>query len=550
MDTRRLPEIVRGLTRERLAELVAEVAENGSPEEQIALAEAMPRQDVADPSDGDPADFAAALDPTYRRRPHVDALAAAVRETVEQAQDGSGSGRLIVSMPPQVGKSYTASLWTPAWFLARHPDRQVILASHEDRLAVSFGRQVRDTLRRYGEAGQVQVRIARDVAAAGEWETSLGGGMLSRGIGGSITGRGGHLLVIDDPIKDFAQAHSHAIRKAHWDWWLSTAQTRLRAGSVVLVVMTRWHEDDLAGRLTSDEWEGDPDEWRVLRIPALGEGSTEDVADGRVAPDALDRDEGVPLTTAADDEDPDEAGARWERTRRSVGPYVWAGLYQQRPSEPEGTILRRAWWQFYSRVGERLMRPDGSSVEVANLRIYQSWDMAFKDKATSDWVVGQVWGALGQGDRFLLAQVRGRMDFVETKRAVRQLRSAWPSTEATWIEDKANGPAIIAELRREISGLVPHNPRESKEARAWATQGDLEAGSIWLPAPEGDPWVRDFIEECAAFPNGSHDDQVDAYTQAILRMRRGETEIRRPTGSRAEAQRGMTPATRRTIRRA
>ena len=538
------PDLLRafaGKTREQIAAMVASM-----PTEMVlAAAEELPRAATAiDLAAGDPADFASALDPTYRRRPHVDALAAAIRQTVDATAEGTGPSRLIVSMPPQVGKSYTASLWTPAWYLERHPHRQVILASHESRLATSFGRQVRDTLIRHAAAGRVQVRLARDVAAASEWETTQGGGMLSRGIGGSITGRGAHLMLIDDPLKGFAEAHSVAIRQAHWDWWLSVAQTRLRPGAVVIVVMTRWHEDDLAGRLLSPEFEGDPDEWRTVRIPALGEG---DVEHDDVAPDALGRAEGEPIATAADDEDLDAAATRWEATRRSVGPYVWAGLYQQRPSEPEGTILKRAWWQFYRLDAGRIVRPDGSTVLLDEMRIYQSWDLAFKDRSSSDWVVGQVWGASG-GDRFLLAQTRDRLDFVATKRAVRQLRAAWPSTAATWIEDKANGPAIIAELRREISGLLPVNPRESKEARAWATTGDLAAGNIWLPAPEEAPWVRDFVEECAAFPNGSHDDQVDAYTQAILRMR-GEGGIDRPTGSRAGGPRGVTAATRRTISR-
>ena len=803
------PDLLRafaGKTREQIAALVASM-----PTEMVlATAEALPRASTAvDPAVGDPADFATALDPGYRRRPHVNALAAAIRETVEAAADGSGPSRLIVSMPPQVGKSHTSSLWTPAWYLERHPDRQVILASHESRLAVSFGRQVRDTLVRHADAGRVQVRVARDVAAAGEWETTQGGGMLSRGIGGSITGRGAHLLLIDDPLKGFAEAHSLTIRQAQWSWWLSVAQTRLRPGAAVIVVMcmtgdtpvlrpdgtatplrdirpgdriatyergrlttstvrnwanqgpddvfairmesgrvvranarhpfltvdedgnqrwqrtdslkpgtriltatgveshappttvtdpsrarasaprtttrpdgqadtdlprptpkpaaprasstataspprtttgwspsrtasapsadrsrptaqptgaassasttttkpgpsadscattatssssatsprpdstpplstwnvtpdtvvevvpagredvydiqvdrtenfianglvshnTRWHEDDLAGRLLSGEHEGDPDEWRVVRIPAFGEG---DVPDDGVAPDALGRDYGVPIATAADDESVDAAAVRWEGVRQSVGPYVWAGLYQQRPSEPEGTVLKRGWWQYYRIDRDRLVRPDGSTVDVSDLRIYQSWDLAFKDRSTSDWVVGQVWGSAGpHGDRFLLDQVRDRLDFVATKQAVRRVRDRWPSTAATWVEDKANGPAIIAELRREISGLVPVNPRGSKEARAWATTGDLSAGNIWLPAPEDAPWVRDFVEEAAAFPNGAHDDQVDAFTQAIDRMR-ATGGVERPKGSRSSERPSVTSLTQRRVTR-
>lgn len=537
-------------TREQLQAMV----EGLSPADVMLLTEQVPRADVAvDPATGGPADFATELDPGYRTPPHVRLLSDAIRQTVEEAQAGTGPGRLIVSMPPRVGKSFTSSLWTPAWFVERHPDKQVILVSHDGNYAVSWGRKVRDALRRYAEQGITQARVSRDVAAAGEWETTQGGGMLSRGIGGSITGRGGHLFLIDDPLKDFAAAHSIAVRRAQWDWWLSTAATRLEPGAAVVLVMTRWHEGDLAGRLTSAEYEGDPEEWRVLRIPALGEGDVADVVDGQVAPDGLGRAPDVPLRLASTEETEDEARERWNRIRRSVGPYVWAGLYQQRPSEPEGTILKRGWWQFYRREGDVLVLPGehGKQIEISRLRIVQSWDLAVKDKQTSDYVVGQVWGALGQGSRFLLDQYRGRADFVETKRQMRLLRARWPQTAATYVEDKANGPAVISELREELSGLVAHNPKGDKVQRAYGVQGDLESGSLWLPDPGTAGFdVRALIDEAAQFPNGANDDQVDALTQAIIRLRGGKTEIGVPRGSKTNGSvGGRTPLTSQRIQR-
>ncbi|MFN2345165.1 MAG: phage terminase large subunit [Dermatophilaceae bacterium] len=526
-----LLDVFRGLTRAEVAALVGQL-----PLDVVqATAEALPRASHdRDLAAGGPAGLALALDRGYRRPPHVALLSDAIEQTVLEAMNGTGPGRLIVSMPPRVGKSYTASLWTPAWYLERFPDRNVILASHDGNYSVSWGRKVRDLLRRHGD--QLQVRIARDSAAAGEWETTLGGGMLSRGIAGSITGRGGHLLLIDDPIKDFAAAHSAAIRQAHWEWWLSTAQTRLEPGAAVVLVMTRWHDDDLAGRLTSNEHEGDPDEWTVLRIPALGEGKVDDVEAGKLAPDALERQAGEPLRLASTDETEEQARARWAKIRTGVGPYIFAGLYQQRPSEPEGTILKRAWWHYYRRVGDEIVRPDGTVVAMSRLRIVQSWDLTFKDNTSSDWVVGQVWGALGAGPRFLLAQYRDRADYPTTKAAMRAMREDWPSTEATFVEDKANGPAIIADLRDEISGLVPVNPKGDKVQRAYGVTGDLEAGSIWLPVPDEAGFdVRGLVQECAEFPNGTHDDQVDALTQAILRLRAGGTTVSKPTGSKGDA---------------
>ena len=543
---------LRGLSREQMRRVVASL----SPADVVALAEAVPRASIAvDPAAGGPGELAEALDPGYRKPDHVALLSDAIRQTVDEAIDGTGTGRLIVSMPPRVGKSYTASLWTPAWYLERHPDRNVILASHDGNYAVSWGRKVRDLLKRFGSEGRLQARVSRDVAAAGEWETTQGGGMLARGIGGSITGRGAHLLLIDDPLKDFASAHSIAVRQSQWDWWLSTAQTRLEPGAAVVLVMTRWHEDDLAGRLVSGEHEGDPEEWRVLRIPALGEGDVQDVAEGRVAEDSLQRAPDVPLRIASTEETDEEATARWNKIRRGVGPYVWAGLYQQRPSEPEGTILKRGWWQFYRREGDALVLPGSTlgklgRVDLDKLRIVQSWDLAVKDKQTSDFVVGQVWGSLGDGHRFLLDQYRDRADFVETKRQMRILRARWPQTSATYIEDKANGPAVISELREELSGLVAHNPVGDKVQRAYGVQGDLEGGSLWLPEPGTAGFdVRGFIDECAQFPNGANDDQVDALTQGILRLRGGRTEIGKPTGSKQGQGTGRLPTTRARISR-
>lgn len=542
----------RGLTRGQIRSMVEALP----PADVMALAESVPRANIAvDPAAGGPGELAEALDPGYRKPPHVALLSDAIRETVDEAIQGTGPGRLIVSMPPRVGKSYTASLWTPAWYLERHPDRNVILASHDGNYAVSWGRKVRDLLRRHADEGRLQARVSRDVAAGGEWETTQGGGMLARGIGGSITGRGAHLLLIDDPLKDFASAHSIAVRQGQWDWWLSTAQTRLEPGAAVVLVMTRWHEDDLAGRLTSPEHEGDPGEWRVLRIPALGEGDVADVEEGRVAEDSLQRAPDVPLRLASTEESEDEARERWDKIRRGVGPYVWAGLYQQRPSEPEGTILKRGWWQFYRREGDVLVLPDAAlgrlgRVEVGRLRVVQSWDLAVKDKQTSDFVVGQVWGALGEGHRFLLDQYRGRADFVETVKQMRVLRARWPQTAATYIEDKANGPAVISELREELSGLVPHNPKGDKVQRAFGIQGDLQAGNLWLPEPGTAGFdVRGFIDEAAQFPNGANDDQVDATTQAILRLRGGRTEIGKPTGSKTGQGQGRLPTTKARIQR-
>lgn len=475
---------------------------------------------------GDPARLASVLDTRYKRPPHVALLAEAVADTV------ASGGRLLVSMPPRAGKSATASLWTPVWFLAAHPDRSVILASHESNFAVSWGRRARNVWRQAYRRGVVPVDVAREVSAAGEWETTAGGGMLSRGIGAGITGRGADLLLVDDPVKDFASAHSRLVRDAQWEWWLSTALTRLEPGAAVVVTMTRWHEDDLAGRILSDEWDGDPNRWRVLRIPAIAEDD-----------DVLGRPPGDPLLLASLDETPEEAAVRWQETRATVGPYVWSGLYQQRPSEPEGALLRRAWWHRYRLDGDDVVRPDGGRVPVSRLRVVQSWDLALKD--TGDYTVGQVWGA-DVGDMFLLEQVRDRMDYPRARDAIRDVSARWPQAEAVLIEDAANGPAVMADLRREVAGMRPVTPRGSKVSRVIAVQGAVEAGNVWLP--ERAQWnVQALVDEAAEFPQGTHDDQVDALTQAVLWLRRGAgTRVQVPRGLERDA---VLPQSRRRIER-
>ena len=491
-----------------------------------------------------PARLASDYDVKFRTPPHIELLSRAVEQTVREAQDGTGKGRLIVSMPPRAGKSYTTSMWTPVWFLAKHPDKNIILASHESNFAVSWGRKARDLYRRLNQSAVIRNGVSQEVSAAGEWETTAGGVMLSRGIGGAITGRGAHLMLIDDPIKDFVQAHSAQVRQNHWDWWLSTAQTRLEPGAAVVVVMTRWHEDDLVGRLLSAEHEGDPDDWRVLRIPALGERAV----DSEPA-DALSRDEGEPLLLASQSETVEQAVERWEQTRLSVGSYVWAGLYQQRPSEPAGQILRRAWWQFFKMVDGDIVLPDGRVLEMSKLHVVQSWDLTFKDADDSDYVVGQVWGSHG-ADRFLLDQWRGRADMVETVGQIRRLREKWPATSVTWVEDAANGPAVIATLRRELSGVVPRKPRGSKVARVYAVQGQVESGHVWLPSPSHVSWVADLVEESAAFPNGANDDQVDALSQALVGLSEfGQARVAAPRGSVNAVQSGRTAQSRRRVAR-
>ena len=255
------------------------------------------------------------------------------------------------------------------------------------------------------------------------------------------------------------------------------------------MVRTRWHEDDLAGRLLAADVAGEGGGWEYVRIPALSEG------DG----DALGRAEGVALWPERYDE------TALAAIRRAVGSVVWQALYQGRPSAPEGGMFKRDAWRYGA--------PPDADPDVA----YASWDMTFKDAKSSDYVVGQVWGRWG-ATYYLVDQVRGRWDFVRTCRELELLDEKHPYVSGHLIEDAANGPAVVSAMRERVAGLIPIRPDGSKEARAAAVSPLQESGSLYLPDPSAQPWVRQFVDEAAEFPNGVNDDQVDAMSQALRRL--------------------------------
>lgn len=425
--------------------------------------------------------YAIAQQESYQVAPHHKAIA----KRLEAVESGA-IRRLMIFMPPRHGKSMLASQFFPAWYMGRNPDKYLIQATYGQELADDFGRKVRDQLRDPLHRKMFPgCELRDDSQAVRRFHTAAGGTYFAVGVGGPITGRGAHLLLIDDPIRNQEDAESETFRRKLKDWYGSTAYTRLMPGGAVVVIQTRWHEDDLAGWLLREhEHEG----WEVVSLPAINE------AGEALWPEAY----------------PVE---RLQGIKRAVGSRVWEALYQQRPSPADGGLIKRGWWKFYREA-------PGNFDEII-----QSWDATFKDTQKSDFVVGQVWGRKG-ADRYLIDQTRGRMNFPATLAAIRTMSAKWPQAAVKLIEDKANGPAIIATLKGEISGLIPFEPQGSKEARASAISPQIEAGNVYLPDPTyleaGDrSWVHDFIEEAAAFPNGAHDDQVDAMTQALIRMKQG-----------------------------
>lgn len=467
-----------------------------------------------------PGDLARRLNPKTVQTEALDVIDAALVWAAT-----TPDARLIICLSPQEGKSVRAGGDFPTWLLQRNPDLRIVAASYGQQLATRNGRAIRARLVAHPELG---LRIAADNGAAGEWTIAgRAGGVFSVGVGGGLTGRPADFLIIDDPIKNLEEAESEAYRQSVWDWWQAVASTRLAPGAGVVLILTRWHDDDLAGRLLRDA-AADPDaeQWRVVNIPAQADHNPD-----AGETDPLGRAPGEWLRSARG-----RSVKQWEAIRKRVGPRVFASLYQGRPAPTSGNIFPAdAWDGPTDETGTPARRytdpfwleqPDGSLyVPAADptgpeppATLIQSWDLTFKDTAASDYVVGQVWLRRG-AHAYLLDQVRDRLDFPATLNAFRALSARWPQALLKLVEDKANGPALIASLSASVPGIVPVEPRGSKVARARAVQPLVLAGNVHLPAQQValfDP--RELVAEAERFPTGAHDDQVDALTQALDRL--------------------------------
>lgn len=412
------------------------------------------------------------------------------------------SPRIIITMPPRSGKSEIVSRRFPAYVFGRYPDTQIIACSYGADLSQRMNRDVQRGIDSVGYA-----RVFPDTTLAGLNAKAAQGNFIrtadlfeivghhgsyrSCGVGGGITGAGADILIIDDPIKDAADANSQTIRQKIWDWYTSTAYTRLSPGGGVIVMCTRWHLDDLVGRLLAASMSGEGDQWDIVNYPAIAEH------------DEPHRKAGEPLHPQRFDL------AKLNAIHAAVGERVWQALYQQHPVPDTGAVFKADWIQTY--------RP--ADLPAVFDRTVMSWDMTFKGTNESDYVVGQVWGR-SEGRFYLLDQVRGHWSFVETLDQVIALAKKWPNVTRKLIEDKANGTAIIDTLRKHVPGIVPITPTESKPARAAAVSSLWEAGNVFLP--EYCPWIKTtFIPELLSFPAAAHDDQVDAMTQALADLSKG-----------------------------
>lgn len=427
---------------------------------------------------------------------------------------------LIIQMPPQHGKSMSITETLPSWYLGKWPERRIIEVSYNETFAQRFGRRNREKVKEFGKK-LFGISISKGKDSNEEFELSNNiGGMISRGIMSGVTGNPAELIIIDDPIKNREEADSDNNREKQWDEWQSSIKSRLAAGAKVIVIMTRWHEDDLAGRIITNE-----KNVTVINLPCEAE---ENDPLGRELGEALFPEIGKDnnwLRQFKESYTTDTSGA----ATGGGGPRAWLALFQGRPSAQEGNMLKRYWWRYWKPRGVDLppVTVRGQNGELINIeaidlprhfdRMLQSWDMTFKDSAGTDLVAGGVW-ATKWADIFYLDQVYERMDFPTTCRAVISLTKKWPNVTTKLVEDKANGPAVISMLKHRVGGLIPVLPEGSKQARASAVSPLIEAGNVYLPHPMIAPWVNMFIEQCAAFPNGTNDDLVDEMSQALKRF--------------------------------
>lgn len=397
--------------------------------------------------------------------------------------------RLIINMAPRHTKSEFASYLFPAWMMGRDPRMKIIQATHTTELAVNFGRKTKNLIdsEEYREVFP-EVKLAADSKASGRWDTSRGGMYYAVGVGSNLAGRGGDLVIIDDPHSEQTAMSSSGFDDA-WEWYTGGPRQRLQPGGSIVLVQTRWSEKDMTGRLLQ-AMARDPlaDQWEVVELPALFE-------DGAAC---------WPEFWSVDD---------LIAVRASIPVGKWNAQYQQNPTNEESAIIRREWWR----------RWEKSTIPQLQY-VIQSYDTAFSKRETSDYSAITTWGVFfpeeGGGPNLMLLDSRkGRWDFPELKNLALEQYQFW-DPETVVIEAKASGLPLTHELRNMGIPVVNFTPSRGNDklSRVHSVSPIFEAGLVWVP---DQPWADEMIEEVAAFPKGEYDDLVDSMTQALMRYRQG-----------------------------
>ena len=441
---------------------------------------------------------------TWKRTRLSEFLAQKVQEFAE-TDTGNAYDILVISCPPQHGKSITITESFPSWYIGTHPTANVIIACYSSEFGNRFARRNKEKIKALG-SDLFGISIGA-IDRADEFELdNAKGRLISRGIMSGITGNPANLIIMDDPIKNQQEADSPTYRNNLWEEWQSSIKTRLAAKAKIVIILTRWHEDDIAGRVLENEPNA-----TYLRIPIEAEEN-----------DPLGREVGEALCPELGKDNAWLADFRQSYINDPQGGIrAWTALYQCSPRVESGNLVHRDWWRFYD--------PDDQTLLFGSELI--SVDAAFKSADSNDFVAIQVWGKR-KNDYYLRASFNKHLDFPGTVAMIRSVKAMYPNVRAVLIEDKANGPAIVQTLQRDPDMFVlAINPQGGKVARVNAVSAAIESGHVFLPQPDKAVWVNEFIDQFTAFPNAAHDDMVDAASQALHRMIyfSGEFEVYKPT---------------------
>lgn len=401
--------------------------------------------------------------------------------------------RLIINMPPRHTKSEFASYLLPAWYLGKFPNKKVIQASNTGELAVGFGRKVRNLVDSdtYKDIFP-ELELQQDSKAAGRWNTSKGGDYFAIGVGGTVTGKGAHLLIIDDPHSEqeaaLAASNPDVYDKVT-EWYTSGPRQRLQPGGAIIIVMTRWAQRDLTGQVLKAAAGRGGEQWEVIDFPAI-------LPDGRpIWPQFWSIQE-------------------LEALREELPNSKWQAQYQQNPIGNESAIVKRDWWQWWE-------KEDPPPCEY----VLQTWDTAFEKNNRADFSAGTTWGIFyadedrGAPNIILLDMYKKRVEFPDLKRDVLGKYEEY-EPDGVLIEKKASGAPLIYDLRAMGVPVQEYTPGKGQDkiARLNSVSDIIASGKVWVPRTR---WAEELVDEIAAFPSGEHDDLVDATTLALMRFRQG-----------------------------